>query len=251
MLPLLLSVAAWSADGDLPEPPDETKATTELWIGSLSVPGIRKVPLLGKVEFRTDTHLLAAVVWLDENRFRITQQTCQVKFPKSMGAQITMPDAASRAVQPASYDWSSDDNKQWTAGPWPSGWTEDDHDQDGFPGITFGVEAPFCGGDLYVSSAAEQTAKGRRLPDGDLQASIDVHVSQTILGARGPCLNLMARDTTDWMHGQFRLRTVQGPLLEQVLGDANLAASGSNLSELCPKVPDSAWPDPWENATTR
>ena len=38
---------------------------------------------------------------------------------------------------------------------------------------------------------------------------IDIHVEQNILGAKGPCLNLMARDTKEWMRGQFAFVKVE------------------------------------------
>ena len=38
---------------------DEDAPAVEKWIGTLAVLGSRKVPLLGKVEFRTDTYVLA------------------------------------------------------------------------------------------------------------------------------------------------------------------------------------------------
>lgn len=247
LLAMIAPAVSQAADGSLPDKQPEVQPRHELWIGSLSVPGERKVPLLGKVEFRTDSHLLAVITWTDENHFRITQQTCQVKFPKSMGAQITMSDHASQRVPPASYEWSRDADKLWSAGPWPSGWDEKDHDGDAFPGITFEVAAPFCGGDLYVASSAQQTAQGRREPNGHLKATIDVHVEQTILGARGPCLNLMARDTTDWMHGHFLLHPLDADTRQQILGDAKLAPNGSTLSDLCQRVPADIWPDAWQD----
>ena len=60
-----------------------------------------------------------------------------------------------------------------------------------------------------------------------VSGDIDIHVEQNILGARGPCLNLMARDSSDWMEGAFTFVEVPA-------------------EATCSTV--STWPDPWRGA---
>jgi len=193
---------------ELPESVLEPAPVVEKWIGTLAVLGSRKVPLLGKVEFRTDTQVLATAteegpVWT------VAQKTCRVNFPKVAGAKISLNETAPQVMPIAHFNWVPGED-EWHAGPWGSGWDENDHDGDGNPGITFHVQAPFCGGDIYVSSKASQTARGKPGKDDTVvEGVIDIHVEQNILGARGPCLTLMARDTKEWMRGQFAFVRVE------------------------------------------
>jgi len=190
-----------------PTPADPTPPVVEKWVGTLAVFGSRKVPLLGTVDFRTDTHVLATAtregpVWV------VDQSTCRVNFKKVAGAKITLDETAPSKMPMAHFNWLPGE-EEWMAGPWASGWNEDDHDKDGHPGITMHVAAPFCGGDLYVASKASQTARGKPGKGRVVEGTIDIHVEQNILGARGPCLTLMARDTKEWMRGQFAFVKVE------------------------------------------
>jgi hypothetical protein len=199
------------------EPKAETEAkeeeapppapVVEKWIGTLAVFGSRKVPLLGKVEFRTDTHVLATAT-LEGPVWVVAQSTCRVNFKKVAGAKITLDETAPSKMPMAHFTWLPGEDV-WMAGPWGSGWDEADHDQDGNPGITMHIAAPFCGGELYVASKASQTARGEPGKGRVVEGKLDIHVEQNILGARGPCLNLMARDTKEWMHGQFAFVKVE------------------------------------------
>lgn len=192
---------AESAGPALPAPTAAPEQKT--WVGVLSVLGSRKIPLLGKVEFQTDTFVLARATRRDATHWDVDQATCRVAFPKTMGAQISLDPAAFAKIPHSTLTWEIADDGSWSAGPWASGWSEEDHDRDGEPGITLNVRAPFCGGDLYASSEADQSATGR--PDGThvVAGTIQVHVIQKTLGTKGPCLSLMARDSDEVMDGRF------------------------------------------------
>ncbi len=187
---------------------EKPEPVTEKWIGTLAVLGSRKIPLLGTVEFRTDTHVLATAT-LEGPVWIVDQSTCSVVFKKVAGAKITLDETAPSKMPVSHFTWFHSDKEEWMAGPWASGWNEDDHDGDGHPGITMHVQAPFCGGDIYVGSKASQTARGKPGKGRVVEGSIDIHVEQNILGARGPCLRLMARDTKEWMRGKFAFVKVE------------------------------------------
>jgi hypothetical protein len=201
-----LVLAAQATEGVQPtSEPDQAPvaAKTALWAGILSVTGSRRVPLLGKVEFQTDTYVIAHATPVTEDKWALTQTTCEIDFPKTLGAEISVDKAALVDIPPGNLEWARSASGEWTASSWKSGWDEKDHDKDGEPGVSFHVAAPFCGGRLHVASDARQTARGEDVEGHILQGTVRVYVEQRILGAKGPCLNLMARDTNEWMDGRI------------------------------------------------
>ena len=105
--------------------------------------GERKIPFLGTVRFRTDTNALADV-WQTEDGWVLSQQTCGVRFARTAGAELSLAEHAPAAMPKAVMQYIAQDGV-WAASPWASGWSDDDHDQDGEPGITVSVKAPVCG----------------------------------------------------------------------------------------------------------
>lgn len=190
-----------------PVTPEEVAAApeTQVWVGVISVLGSRKIPLLGKIDFQTDTYVLAHATKRSDHQWDVRQSTCRVAFPKTMGAEISVDPTAFSKIPKADFTWVIGQDGTWNAGPWRSGWDESDHDGDGEAGLTLNVAAPFCGGDLFASSEATQTATGRPTATDLIAGDIRVHVIQKTLGTRGPCLGLMARDSDDWMDGRFRM----------------------------------------------
>ncbi len=233
-LPLILALFAGVADaaeGGLPAPsnapePETQDAETARWIGTLAVLGEKKIPLLGKVKFRTDTHVIATATRNNDQGWTVTQSTCSVSFSKTMGAQVTLDNEAPSSMPTTSYDWSVDPDGNWNAN-WKSGWDDSDHDSDGHPGITFNVKAPFCGGAIYMGSAADQTATGRPTSARVVEGPFKIWVEQRILGAKGRCLNLMTRDEAQWMAGRFAF--VDMP-----------------VETTCDSIAEDAWPDPMD-----
>lgn len=210
-LALLLLLAAPAPASDVAAaytpaaPGDQAAPETQVWIGVISVLGSRKIPLLGKIDFQTDTFVLAQATRRSDLQWDVRQTTCRVAFPKTMGAEITVDPTAFGKIPKADFSWVIGQDGTWSAGPWRSGWDESDHDGDGEAGLTLQVEAPFCGGDLFASSEATQTATGRPTSTDLIAGDIRVHVIQKTLGTRGPCLGLMARDSDEWMDGRFRM----------------------------------------------
>ncbi len=196
-----------------PEPAEPVVATPptpekQTWIGVLSVLGSRKIPLLGKVDFQTDTHVLARAVKRDDAHWDVEQTTCWVEFPKTMGAEISVEPGAFAKLPKSNLTWTIAPDGSWSAGPWKSGWDASDHDEDGEPGLTLKVSVPFCGGKLYAASRATQSAKGRPTDELVVAGDVQVHVIQDTLGTKGPCLRLMAKDSDETMNGRIQMRAV-------------------------------------------
>ena len=81
-------------------------------------------------------------------------------------------------------------------------WSREDVDGDGHPGLTVHVDSAVCSGDLYVGNSSSTTARAA-LSDGTLRGNARVTVDQEILGAKGACLSVVARDTHEVVKGPF------------------------------------------------
>ncbi|MBT3219046.1 MAG: hypothetical protein HN348_08140 [Proteobacteria bacterium] len=197
----------------------------ELWAGRIAVFGIRKIPFLGKVEFRTDNYLLSEVTRAD-GMVSLEQKVCKIVFEKAAGAAVSM-DPKGLLNMPKAYPvFHQNQEDRWNAPPWPSGWGEEDLDQNDRPGISVRVKAPFCGGELHVAAAAMSTAKTVPM-NGALGGRIDIFTEQRVLGASGACLTLLAKDHAQWMDGRVAYFPVPA-------------------GTTCETVPESAWPDPMD-----
>jgi hypothetical protein len=193
----------------------------ETWIGTLAVVGTRSIPLLGTVEYRTDTHVLAEAIRTADDRWTVTQYVCDLTFKKALGATVTLAPNATRAVPATRFDWVRGTDGNWSS-VWLGGWNEADHDGDGRPGIRFAVAAPLCGGALHIASAARNEAHAEG--EGPLRGRLRVWTEQRILQSEGACLRVMARDRKEWLPGRY----------------AFVAAAGATCD-----VPAAPWPDPF------
>ncbi len=199
--------------------PDVGSSAT--WIGTQSVVGVRSIPLIGTVEFRTDSRVLATVSRTSEGRIELVQRVCGIVFSRALGAEMHLDPTAPRAMAPTRLAFDRAADGSWLAGPWPSGWTADDHDHDGHPGITVRVKAPVCGGGLHVASTGTNHATA---PADPRSGHIKVWVEQDILGSEGACLRIMARDRDEWLEGRYRYE------------DAPAASTCDTITE---------WPNAW------
>ncbi|MFT4622726.1 MAG: hypothetical protein ACI8PZ_001382 [Myxococcota bacterium] len=213
----LLAAAALAAPPALAVTPAlPARAPDALWAGTVAVLGERKVPILGTVQFRTDTNALADV-WRVDGGWLLSQRTCGVHFARTAGAQLHLAEHAPAAMPLSTIHFVASGD-QWLAGPWPSGWNADDHDADGEAGITVNVKAPICGkGELHVESVATSAARGAPTTGVALAGDIKVRVIQTNHSAKGICLRLLPRETDETMIGRFAYRQVAlGTTCEQV-----------------------------------
>jgi hypothetical protein len=176
------------------------------WAGHQVVVGEREVPFMGKLKTRTDTFVLAEVKE-EGGALEIIERPCQVSIAEVAGVEVRISEAGVARLPPVRVRYMPNKSGELSAGPWRSGWSEADTDQDGHPGITMEIDAPLCGGRLFVSSQAESIARAHRTPQG-LSGQLKVRLSQRILGADGACLSALARDTEERLRGSFRYTEV-------------------------------------------
>jgi hypothetical protein len=188
----IVSAALWTTTAD-------TRAATEapeLWAGHQVSFGTREIPFRGEVTTRMDTLVLGRVR-REGDRLVIDQEACAVRFDEVAGVRVSMDAEGlprSRVVfaqRDAAFLATS-----------TIAWDDEDVDGDGHPGITIGVDAPVCSGDLYVSNHSRTRAEAAF--DGDsFRGRASVNVKQSVLGARGRCLSAVARDTDEIVSGPF------------------------------------------------
>jgi hypothetical protein len=178
----------------------ETSSVTR-WVGHQITRGQRNLPVLGDMKTRSDTWVVADVVRTPSS-IELVERACRVRVVESPGAHISMPDAAVRQLPPVRTRYERRPGGGWQAGPWRAGWDAQDHDHDGHPGLTVTVEAPLCGGQLYVASDVLSLARAE-LQDGALVGELKVKLGQKILGAEGKCLSVLAADSQEKLWGTF------------------------------------------------
>lgn len=178
----------------------------ETWAGHQVTLGSRVVPLMGRLETRTDTFVLGRVERRGD-RLVVVERPCRVSFREIAGVALELSESAIRALPPVEVTFTRGPGREWRAGPWTSGWDGADHDGDRHPGITIDVRAPLCGGALHVASTAETLARGVMV-EGALEGELRVRLEQRVLGTEGLCLSALAGDEQSRLRGSFRYRPV-------------------------------------------
>lgn len=178
------------------------QAGTERWAGHQRVEGQRNLTLLGNIETRTDSYVLADVR-REGDRVYLTQRTCRVSIAKAAGVQASISDATARRLPPVSIELQRIGDRRYRPASWVSRWDASDHDGDGEAGVTVTVDAPLCGGSLYVSSVTTTRAMVQPYADA-IEAWVDVMVEQTILDTSNVCLDLTASDTVERVTGRVQ-----------------------------------------------
>lgn len=192
------------ASGFLGSVSPPTTVETELWAGHQISFGERKIPFKGNVQTRTDTYILARV-HKQENQLKLIQKACQVKVSPVAGVQVSVP--ADR-LQVNAIQLVRDQNQDYQ-GSSRVRWQTQDVDNDGFPGMTVGVRAPVCSGDLYVTNDASTKATAT-LTDAGLRGFASVTIHQQVIGAKGVCLSVVAKDVKEQVRGPFAYTRVNG-----------------------------------------
>ncbi len=180
-------------------------AEEEWWAGHQVVVGSRKIPVLGELETRSDTFVLARVV-RDGDDYVLEQTSCKFEIAKVAGVRIAFPEEA--RFPPTSIRFRRDgDGARVVAEPWVIAWAEEDVDRDGKPGATVLVDAPICDGSLFVGARSRSLARGEAADDG-LHGELRVEVEQKIHGTSRTCLSMMAKDSADKLRGTFAYKRV-------------------------------------------
>lgn len=173
------------------------------WIGYQEVTGEKAVPVLGTLKTRNRAWFLAERRPTAEG-FVIVQRPCHVDFDPVMGVKVKVSPALLRNLPATEAHFTPLPDGTFGARGWQSGWGPEDVDDDGRPGATVTVEAPMCGGKLYVASTSTTKARAKT-HNGGLDGRVQVTVKQQILGAEGACLKSTAEDSLEHHAGWFRL----------------------------------------------
>lgn len=198
LLVLLLGGAGSPVSAD----PVSATRDTETWVGHQINRGRREVHLMGTLETRTDTWVVATVRRPDARTVEISERACRVRVAEVAGVQVSMSEAAVRRLPPVLIRYLRDPRSElWHAGPWRAGWDGSDHDGDGHPGFTIEVDAPLCGGRLHVASEVQSIGRARWIGDA-LRGELKVKLAQKILGAEGACLSVVSSDSEDRLTGR-------------------------------------------------
>jgi len=169
-----------------------------LWAGHQVSFGRRAIPFRGEVVTRTDTLVLARVK-MDGSKLIISQTACAVRFGEVAGIRVHM-DAS--ALPSSRLSFSLQDDGHTFLSKSLMSWDERDIDGDGHPGMTIGVQAKVCDGDLYVANRSRTRAEGH-FDTTSFRGNAKVKVEQDILGARGRCLSVVARNSEEVVAGPF------------------------------------------------
>lgn len=174
---------------------------TEYWAGHQVVFGTREVPVLGTLETRMDTYVLARVR-RSEDEIQVDQRACKVDYSDVGGVKVyvdadALPDSRivfERVSGTPHYTMSGMVN-----------WGDEDLDGDGKPGMRVYVDAPVCSGNLHVSNKTTTNARAFGDDQGTpLYGEVTISNRQKILDADGKCLSAMAKDSYERSKGSFR-----------------------------------------------
>lgn len=181
-------------------------AGTDLWAGHQVVWGKRKIPVLGERETRTETFVLARV-HRDGDDLVLAQGACRVIVGDVAGVRTRIAAASARRLPVVRFRLEGGAAGTDWRGRWRSGWDARDWDGDGRPGLSVEVDAPLCGGSVYVATESESRAEATPY-DAAIRGRITVTVHQRVLGASNVCLELAGSDTEEEQRGVFAYRPV-------------------------------------------
>jgi hypothetical protein len=212
---LLTSTAADSTTAG-----DAQAIKTEYWAGHQVVFGTREVPVLGTLETRMDTYVIARVR-RSENEIQIDQRACKVDYSDVGGVKVyvdadALPDSRivfERVEGTPHYIMSGTVN-----------WGAEDLDEDGKPGMRVYVDAPVCSGNLHVTNKTTTSARAFGDDAGTpIYGEVTVNTRQKILDADGKCLAAMAKDSFERSKGSFKYTKIKA-------------------NETCRSLLDAGWP---------
>ncbi|MEM6730901.1 MAG: hypothetical protein AAF658_05060 [Myxococcota bacterium] len=178
----------------------------ERWAGHQVVLGSQDLALLGAIDTRAESFVIADVRRYPD-KLVMTQYTCRVAMAEAAGVQASMKDTTARTLPPVKIEIPVGDAGGYRPSTWVSEWGSADFDGDGEDGVTVEVDAPLCGGSLYLSSRT--TTKALVNPyQKAIEAFIDVRVEQEILDTSNICLDLATSDSIEEVAGRVRYAPV-------------------------------------------
>lgn len=192
-------------------------APAETWAGHQLFLGARSVPILGNLETRSETFVIAEVERAGDE-IHLLQRLCKLEVARFAGVRVSFLKEGVPKMPPTPVTFQRRGEASFEAVPWTTEWTYEDVDQDGKPGATVVVEAPICGGTVFVGSTSRSIARGT-VARGALEGEVRVNVAQRILETSNGCIGLVAKDTEEKMLGTFSYVPVPaGSTCESLLG---------------------------------
>lgn len=184
---------------------EDAPITTEHWAGHQVTFGTREVPVLGTLQTRLDTYVIARVR-KQGGTVQIDQRACKVEYGDVGGVKVyvdanVLPD--SRIV------FEQVEGTPHYAMSGTVNWGEEDIDEDGFPGMRVYVDAPVCSGNLHVTNRTTTSARAFSEDGGPLFGEVTISVRQRILGAEGRCLSALSEDSFERSKGSFRYTKIK------------------------------------------
>lgn len=196
---------------------EQAPVRTEYWAGHQVVFGTREVPVLGTLQTRMDTYVMARVR-RSENEIQIDERACKVDYGDVGGVKIyvdanDLPDSRviyERVEGTPHYTMSGTLN-----------WGHEDIDKDGNPGMRVYIDAPVCSGALHVTNKVTTIARAFGEDEATpIRGEVTLNVRQTILGAEGKCLKAVSKDSFERSKGKFRYTKVKANATCKSLLDA-------------------------------
>lgn len=184
---------------------EEAPITTEHWAGHQVTFGTREVPVLGTLETRLDTYVIARVR-RQGSTVQIDQRACKVEYGDVGGVKVYVD---ANALPDSRIVFEQVDGTPHYSMSGTVNWGEEDIDEDGNPGMRVYVDAPICSGNLHVTNKTTTVARAFSDNGGPLYGEVTISVRQRILGAEGRCLAAMAEDSYERSKGSFRYTKIK------------------------------------------
>jgi hypothetical protein len=201
-------------------PPAETApVVTEHWAGHQVTFGTREVPVLGTLNTRLDTYVIARVRRQGDT-VQIDQRACKVSYSDIGGVKVYID---ANALPDSRLVFEQVEGTPFYTMSGIVNWGEEDIDGDGNPGMSVYVDAPVCAGNLHVTNKTTTSARAFSDDGGPFYGEVTVSVRQKILGAEGRCLSAMSKDSFERSKGTFRYTKIKA-------------------NETCKSLLDAAWP---------
>lgn len=185
--------------------PQKSPADVEeeiVWAGHQVVTGIKKIPMIGELETRTDTFVVARVTRRG-GAIHLVQEPCRSVVKKVAGVSTGIHRQKTGWMPKVEFSFLPIRKKGWyQAVPWTNGWGEEDIDEDGHPGVTIDIDSLFCSGQVYLTSHSELQARGKFIGE-NFEGMMRVNAKQTPLGAEKTCLRLLVSEQFSKLEGTF------------------------------------------------
>jgi hypothetical protein len=198
---------------------DDAPITTEHWAGHQVTFGTREVPVLGTLETRLDTYVIARVR-KQGTTVQIDQRACKVNYGDVGGVKVYVD---ADALPDSRIVFEQVEGTPHFSMSGTVNWGEEDIDEDGNPGMRVYVDAPVCSGNLHVTNKTTTAARAFSDEGGPFYGEVTISVRQKILGAEGRCLSALSEDSYERSKGSFKYTKIKA-------------------NETCKSLLDAGWP---------